>query len=160
MALEIERKFLLLDARWRSEISRSEAMRQAYLGGSKCSMRVRIGASGAYLNLKAKRLGVQRLEYEYPIPTEQAIELIEHFAEGAVIIKTRHFVPSADGLVFEIDEFAGDNSGLIVAELELPSADFAFEKPPWLGAEVTEQSRYYNSNLVARPFITWGNAWD
>ena len=124
-------------------------------------MRVRIGDSGAYLNLKSKQLGVQRLEFEYPVPREQAEQLIANFAEGSAILKTRHYVPSAHaGMCFEIDEFAGDNAGLIVAELELPAPDFVFVRPAWLGVEVTEDARYYNSNLVARPFSSWGVLWD
>lgn len=154
MALEIERKFLLLSDAWRALSTHSERMAQGYLGGTHCSVRVRIAASGCFLNIKSRELGVQRLEFEYPIPVTDAEILLNQLCDGAAVSKTRHFVPYHD-VIFEIDEFDGANAGLVVAEVELTDAAQQFAKPAWLGAEVTDEARYYNSNLVSKPFSQW-----
>jgi adenylate cyclase len=154
MAIEIERKFLLRTDAWRGHIHRSITMAQGYLGGEHCSVRVRIGDNGAFLNIKSKQLGVQRLEFEYAIPENDAQIMLAQLCNGASVIKTRHLVMH-QGLCFEIDEFSGSNAGLIVAELELQSVDQIFERPDWLGSEVTDDARYYNSNLIRHPFKQW-----
>ena len=155
MAVEIERKFLLRSDEWRAFVSTRVLMRQGYLSaGSRCSIRARIAGELAWLNLKAKRSGMTRLEYEYPVPVQDASEILEAMCEGPLIEKYRHEVVRGSH-VWEIDEFLGDNAGLVVAEIELSCETEAFERPDWLGLEVTDDARYYNFNLVTRPYTTW-----
>ena len=157
MPREIERKFLPKSDAWRSEVRQSRPMRQGYLAsGGNVSVRVRIAGQEAWLNIKAGGFVASRPEYEYPIPLDEARELLE-LAEGPLIEKTRHFVEHG-GMTWEVDEFHGDNSGLVVAELELDSEDAAFSRPTWLGVEVTELRRYYNVCLVTHPFRAWTDA--
>jgi adenylate cyclase len=158
MGIEIERKFLLTDARWRDEVRSSCVMRQGYLGapGGKSSIRVRLEGSQARLNIKAAVLGSARAEYEYPIPPSEAREILDTLCIGRVE-KTRHYV-QRDGLTWEIDEFSGDNAGLIVAEVELERVDQALVRPPWLGGEITDQARYYNHSLAMQPYCSWSAA--
>lgn len=154
MPIEIERKFLLANDAWRAQVSRSEYLAQGYLGGTRSSVRVRIGAGRAWLNIKSARLGTTRLEFEYAIPLADAQVMLAELADGPVVSKTRHFV-EIDYHVFEIDEFDGANAGLIVAEVELGDADEAHPRPDWLGVEVTHDARYMNSNLVRHPYSQW-----
>lgn len=162
MGIEIERKFLVANDDWRALVHKSETMAQGYLGGTHCSVRVRVAENSAFLNIKSRELGLTRQEFEYPVPISDAETLLRSFAEGAAIIKTRHYVRHTDQngaeLTFEIDVFAGDNEGLIVAEIELVSVQQAFTRPAWLGIEVTDDARYYNSNLVTEPFCRWQKA--
>jgi adenylate cyclase len=159
MGVEIERKFLLAGDAWRAGVVRSQRFVQGYLtrpGGAQppaCSVRVRIGGEAAWLNVKSALAGVERLEYEYPIPRGDAEQMLHRFCRG-VVEKIRHDVPYA-GVTFEIDEFAGDNAGLIVAEVELASADAQFARPAWLGREVSDRRRYYNLHLVDYPYSRW-----
>jgi adenylate cyclase len=153
LAVEIERKFLLRNDAWRAHSQRSVRMVQAYLGGERCSVRVRIEGDEAFLNLKSKDLGAKRLEFEYPVPVAEAEQMLEAFG-GPQVAKTRHYVPCG-AHTFEIDVFSGDNAGLVVAEIELAAEDEAFERPDWLGAEVTDEPRYYNVALARNPFSTW-----
>lgn len=158
MALEIERKFLLKDDSWRAAVISSRRLSQGYLttltDGAKASVRVRVGGDQAYLNIKSMRLGMSRDEFEYPIPIEDAGHMLANLCSGAVIEKIRHHVHFA-GLLWEIDEFLGANQGLVVAEVELDSEDQTFQKPDWVGEEVTEDPRYYNVSLVRHPFAQW-----
>ncbi len=155
MATEIERKFLLVDDSWRQQAQPGTRYTQGYLGAiDRASVRVRIAGDKAALNIKSATLGIQRSEYEYPIPPADAREMLEQLCTGPLIDKTRYLVVHA-GHTWEIDEFHGDNAGLIVAELELGSADEAFARPAWLGAEVSEDPRYYNVNLVRHPYSRW-----
>lgn len=154
MAIEIERKFLLASDAWRSEVERSQAMDQGYLGGERASVRVRIAGEAAFLNIKSRQGGAARLEFEYPLPLDDARQLLDQLALPGRIAKRRHYLHRA-GHVWEIDEFEGDNAGLVVAEIELGSEDEAFERPPWLGAEVTDDLRYYNSALAQHPYCRW-----
>jgi adenylate cyclase len=157
MPREIERKFLVKNDGWRALAQRSERMSQGYLAsGGRISVRVRIAGDEARLNLKAGGLVASRLEYEYPLPIADARELLA-LADGPLIDKTRHFVEHG-GKTFEVDEFHGDNAGLVVAELELTREDEPFERPPWLGKEVTELTRYYNVCLVKHPYKAWTEA--
>lgn len=157
MPREIERKFLLKSEAWRSQVRRSREMSQGYLAsGGNVSVRVRVAGDEAWLNIKAGGFVASRHEYEYPLPLDEARELLA-LAEGPVIEKTRHFIEQG-ALTWEIDEFHGDNSGLVVAELELDSEDADFARPPWLGVEVTELRRYYNVCLVTHPFRAWNEA--
>ncbi len=155
MGLEIERKFLLRDDAWRKEASRSVEMLQGYLSGEggKASVRVRLEGETARLNIKAAVVGAARAEYDYEVPAADAREILKTLCVG-VLEKRRHFVTRGVH-VFEIDEFGGANAGLIVAEIELSSEDEAFERPSWLGREVTEERRYYNHQLALHPCSTW-----
>jgi len=155
MGTEIERKFLLKSDDWRNEVTESTRLVQGYLlRGDKSAVRVRIKDDVAELNVKHTRDGINRLEYEYEIPVADAREILEEVAEKPLIDKTRHHV-FHDGHLWEIDEFYGENEGLIVAEIELARADEPFEKPAWLGQEVSLDQRYYNSNLSKLPYSQW-----
>ena len=157
MAREIERKFLLASDAWRALVKRTEPMSQGYIAsGKRVSVRVRIAGDSAWLNIKSGDLVASRLEYEYAIPVADAHELLT-LAEGPLIDKTRHFVEHG-GKTWEVDEFHGENSGLVVAELELDHEDERFPRPPWLGDEVTHLKRYYNVCLVTHPFSAWTEA--
>jgi len=156
MAVEIERKFLVVGDAWRREVSRTQPMAQGYLAGppsAKCSVRVRIAGDEAFLNIKSVALGVAREEYEYAIPHADAERMLATLA-GRRVEKNRHYVDVA-GHLFEVDEFLGDNAGLIMAELELVRADAEFPRPAWLGAEVSHLPRYYNLNLATHPYARW-----
>ena len=154
MALENERKFLLADSRWRQSVQRRERMVQGYLAHNRrCSVRVRLHGSHACLNIKEARLGVSREEYEYVIPQDEGRRLLR-LCGPARVEKTRHYLVYA-GKTWEIDEFEGDNQGLVVAEIELAQADEPFDAPPWLGAEVSMEARYYNSHLARHPYREW-----
>jgi len=155
MGIEIEHKFLLRDESWRQQVERSAAMRQGYLmSDSRCSVRVRIADGQGFLNIKSGVLGIQRSEYEYPIPLADAEELLDNLCEKPLVEKTRHFV-RYHGHLWEIDEFAGANAGLVVAELELDHPDETFVRPDWLGEDVSRDIRYYNSQLARHPYTTW-----
>ena len=147
MGIEIERKFLVIGDGWRPQVTKATLFRQGYLStNAKATVRVRSrDDSVAHLTLKGKLSGSTRAEYEYPIPIEDARELLA-MAAPHVIEKTRHLVPAGD-LTWEVDVFAGQHEGLVMAEIELVSEAQAFEKPDWLGAEVTDDDRYYNASL-------------
>lgn len=155
MGTEIERKFLLRNDDWRKLASHSTQYRQGYLSDAKSvSVRVRIAGDKGFLNIKSVTLEVSRSEYEYPIPLRDACELLEQFCEKPLIEKTRHFVPYG-GHVWEVDVFDGENAGLVVAEIELSYADEPFQRPPWIGEEVSADPRYYNVSLVMHPYKDW-----
>lgn len=158
MAIEIERKFLVVSDAWRSQVSRCCVMRQGYLAGegARSSMRVRLEGDEAHLNIKAAVIGSARAEYDYVIPADDAREMLRTLCIGR-LEKTRHYVEQGD-LTWEIDEFIGDNIGLVVAEIELTSVDQAFDRPNWLGREVTDERRYYNHHLALHPYSTWPDA--
>lgn len=155
MPVEIERKFLVVDDTWRWEVSRHRAMRQGYLGapGGKASIRVRLEGKRALLNVKAAVMGAVRAEYEYEIPIDEGREMFENLCIGR-LEKTRHYI-DRDGLTWEIDEFHGDNDGLVVAEVELINPQQEIARPSWLGREVTEEPKYYNHSLSLKPFRAW-----
>jgi adenylate cyclase len=158
MPIEIERKFLVEGDAWRTGVRRRELFRQGYLAGSElCSIRVRVGGDTAWLGLKGRVQGATRAEYEYEIPLREANELLDTLCCGGRIEKWRHWVPHA-GHEWEVDEFLGDNAGLVVAELELDDESEPFVRPSWLGAEVTHDVRYYNSNLASHPWRGWPGA--
>lgn len=155
MAIEIEHKFLLANDGWRQAVHRSVVYRQGYLSSEPTtSIRVRISDEHAWLNIKSAIIGTHRHEYEYEIPLADADEIISNLCRKPLIEKTRHLVMD-DGNLWEIDEFAGSNQGLIVAEIELTEIGIAFNKPAWVGLEVTDDLRYYNNNLVAHPYSEW-----
>lgn len=155
MATEIERKFTVINDLWQKSVQDTRHYRQGYFsGGGKASFRIRIDGDKANLNIKSATLGVQRSEYEYSVPLAEANELLDQLCERPIIEKTRHFVEFG-GNMWEIDVFEGDNAGLIVAEIELGSADQQFALPPWAGAEVSHDPRYYNVSLVKHPYKLW-----
>ena len=163
MAIEIERKFLVSGDGWRAAAERSEAMAQGYLnqvdglaGGDLASVRVRLEGPRAALNIKSCEPGRSRQEFEYPLPVEDARALLA-LCTGGRVEKRRHYVRHGAHL-WEVDEFEGDNAGLVVAEIELASADEAFARPDWIGAEVTDAPRYYNLALATRPYAQWSQA--
>ncbi len=156
MALEIERKFLPASDAWRADVERSVPMRQAYLGGNGVSVRIRIAGDRALINIKQNRLGMAREEFEYPVPMEDGLRLTA-LAGGGRIEKTRHYLRHG-GMLWEIDEFEGDNQGLVVAEIELDAPDQSFERPAWLGEEVTDEERYYNVALSTKPYTQWSDS--
>ena len=161
MALEIERKFLVTGDGWRNAAHKVVPMAQGYLndlaamdtGAMKASVRVRIQGDEAYLNLKSRELGHTRQEFDYAIPVDDARGLLA-LSVGGLVDKRRHYV-TFEGHLWEVDEFLGENAGLVVAEIELASAEEAFAKPDWAGAEVTDRPRYYNLALAARPYSQW-----
>lgn len=155
MALEIERKFLLLNDAWRERVKESFFLRQGYLNAEqRCSVRVRTSGSRAWLNIKGATVGAQRLEFEYEIPPADAHILLDQLSLGPIIEKTRHLV-AVGRHTWEIDVFEGDNAGLVVAEIELEHTNEPFEKPSWAGEEVTDDIRYYNTMLARHPYRRW-----
>lgn len=155
MALEIEHKFLLANDDWRTNVSHSMVYRQGYLSSQPTSsIRVRVSNNQAWLNIKSATIGTQRSEYEYEIPLSDAQEILKTLCVKPLIEKTRHFV-THQSHQWEIDEFEGENAGLIVAEIELDSVAETFAKPEWLGKEVTQDLRYYNNNLAKHPYQQW-----
>jgi len=161
MGVEIERKFLVVGDDWRAAAHRVVPMAQGYIndqaamdsGAQKASVRVRIQGDAAFLNLKSRELGHTRQEFDYAIPVDDARALLA-LCVGGLIDKRRHLVQHG-GHVWEVDEFLGENAGLVVAEVELASADEHFERPSWLGSEVTDDLRYYNLALASRPYTRW-----
>jgi adenylate cyclase len=161
MGIEIERKFLPRSDAWRAAAHKVVPMAQGYLndlalvdsGAMRASVRVRIEGDAAFLNIKSRELGVTRQEFEYPIPVVEARALLK-LCVGGLVEKHRHYVAHV-GHLWEVDEFLGDNAGLVVAEIELADADETFAQPDWVGAEATHAARYYNLALASRPFSQW-----
>jgi adenylate cyclase len=159
MGVEIERKFLVADPSVVAGLN-GTPMRQGYLSlDPGRTVRVRLAGARGYVTIKgaASESGASRAEYEYEIPAAEAVELLDRLALRPLIEKIRYRVADG-GLVWEIDVFSGDNAGLIVAEVELPSEAAAVALPEWLGREVTGDPRYYNASLVGRPYRDWDKA--
>ncbi len=164
MGIEIEKKFLILGDGWREAAHAVLPMAQGYIndigamdrGEQRASVRIRIQGEAAFLNLKSRELGHTRQEFEYPVPVDDARALLA-LCVGGVIDKRRHLVRHA-GHLWEVDEFLGDNAGLVVAEIELSQAGESFVKPDWAGREVTDARRYYNLALASRPYSGWSDA--
>ncbi len=153
MGIEIERKFLVTNDSWRHSATASD-YRQGYLAVvARCSVRVRLADERAWLTIKSGNGGLIRQEYEYPLPCADAEQLLA-LCEPVVIRKTRHLLDYA-GHRWEIDEFHGENAGLVIAEIELNDEHEVFEKPDWLGREVSHDGRYYNAALSRRPYSSW-----
>jgi len=154
MGIEIERKFLLEGEGWRG-LGQPTLMRQGYLTADPVrTVRVRIEGERAVITIKSKSTGATRGEWEYEIPVPDAAELLDRLCEQPLVEKVRHRIEHA-GHTWEVDEFKGENAGLVVAEIELGSEDEAFEKPDWIGREVTGEKRYYNSSLIRLPYSQW-----
>jgi adenylate cyclase len=156
MAVEIERKFLTSNADWKTG-ARGIHYRQGYLSLDPArTVRVRIAGDQAYLTIKGASAGAARAEFEYPIPLVDARLLLDVLCHQPQIEKYRYRIDYA-GLTWEVDEFLGENAGLVLAEVELEDPDQPVELPPWVGAEVTGDRRYYNAWLSQHPFAGWGD---
>ena len=154
MGTEIERKFLVTENSWRS-LAAGVKYRQGYLNSAKeRTVRVRTIDDKGFLTIKGITTGARRAEYEYEIPGGDAEALLDDLCEKPLIEKNRYKI-DFEGFVWEVDEFFGENQGLIVAEVELESEDQAFEKPGWIGEEVTGDPKYFNSNLINNPYLKW-----
>ncbi|RJF98762.1 CYTH domain-containing protein [Noviherbaspirillum saxi] len=154
MSVEIERKFLVVDDRWKS-LGSGALLRQGYLSSNADRIvRVRIEGEDAMLTVKGRSVGATRGEWEYPIPLADAAQFLDSLCERPIIEKKRYRIVF-EGMTWEVDEFMGDNAGLVVAEIELESEDQAFAKPDWIGVEVTHDARYFNSSLLKHPYSTW-----
>ncbi|SDN96517.1 CYTH domain-containing protein [Rhodoferax sp. OV413] len=152
MGIEIERKFLVTGSDWRQ--GAGTVFSQGYLNRDKQrTVRVRIAGAQGFLTIKGANQGATRAEFEYEIPLADAEQLLA-LCEGPIIQKLRRVLVHA-GSSWEVDEFEGLNAGLVVAEIELTAEDQAFEHPAWLGREVTDDARYFNSNLATTPFSAW-----
>jgi len=152
MAKEIERKFLVKEETWRQ--AKRTQYRQGYLNSAKERIvRVRTIDDKGYLTIKGLTVGASRMEFEYEIPRQDADALLD-ICEKPLIEKNRYKIKHG-GFVWEVDEFLGENQGLIVAEIELQSEDQYFSKPDWVGPEVTADPRYFNSNLIKNPYTMW-----
>lgn len=155
MAVEIERKFLVKNASWRDAVIDREAIQQGYLAQSGlATVRVRVKGERGFITIKGPTNGVTRSEFEYEVPVADARSMIETLSLLPVIDKVRHLVPVGEH-VWEVDVFAGENAGLVLAEIELASEDEPFVLPDWAGAEVSDDPRYYNSSLARHPFRSW-----
>ncbi len=155
MGTEIERKFLLIGDAWR-ENARGTLLRQGYISTQPGrTVRVRTANSQGYLTLKGKTTGISRCEFEYPIPLDDANMLLDQLCEQPILEKIRYLV-DYKGFIWEVDEFLGDNAGLLIAEIELEAENQSFAKPEWLGEEVSGDRRYFNSSLSRYPFLRWG----
>jgi adenylate cyclase len=154
VSLEIERKFLVRDARWKA-LGQGALLRQGYLSSQPDRIvRVRIEAESAMLTIKGRTIGATRSEWEYPIPLDDANAFLNELCEKPIIEKIRYRIHH-DGMMWDVDEFLGDNAGLLVAEIELEAEDQAFSRPDWIGEEVTHDARYFNANLLKRPYNAW-----
>jgi len=154
MGEEIERKFLVRGDAWR-ENATSSAFRQGFLSTEpERTVRVRVAGDRGWLTIKGINVGSRRAEYEYEIPRDDAARMLETLCTRPLIEKVRHTLV-VGGHTWEIDVFEGDNAGLVVAEVELATEGEVFERPPWLGTEVTDDPRYFNSNLVHHPYKDW-----
>lgn len=154
MGTEIERKFLVRGESWRS-LAQGVLYRQGYItSGKDCTVRVRVAGEQGYLTLKGATEGISRAEYEYAIPLQDATELLNTFCQRPLIEKTRYRILWGD-LVWEVDEFAGENQGLIMAEVELADPAQTVALPDWIGEEVSADPRYFNANLANHPFQSW-----
>ncbi|MEB3226273.1 MAG: CYTH domain-containing protein [Synechococcus sp.] len=154
MPQEIERKFLVIGDRWR-DLASGILYRQGYLQRTpEKTVRVRIAGDQGFLTIKGKTEGIARLEFEYEIPREDAFALLTHLGDRPQIEKHRYRIPMGE-FCWEVDEFLGENQGLVLAEIELTAVDQPFPKPDWVGTEVSHEPRYYNANLVSYPYCQW-----
>jgi CYTH domain-containing protein len=154
MGKEIERKFLVNGDAWRS-LGQGTRYRQGYLSTVKeRTVRVRTIADKGYLTIKGESQGIARAEFEYEIPIDDANALLDSLCERPLIEKDRYKIPYR-GHTWEVDEFFGDNEGLIMAEVELDSEDQSVQTPEWIGREVSDDPRYFNANLIANPYRNW-----
>jgi len=153
MAKEIERKFLVKEGVWRNE--KGTKYRQGYISSAiERTVRVRTMNDKGYLTVKGIPKGIVREEYEYEIPVAEAENMLDDLCEKPIIEKKRYAI-EFNGMIWEVDEFFGENKGLIVAEVELENEDQKFLKPDWIGEEVTGDPKYFNANLIHHPYQNW-----
>jgi len=154
MAVEIERKFLVKGNEWRS-LGTGTLYRQGYITTHNgTTVRVRLAGSQGYLTFKGKSVGFSRAEYEYPIPAQDAQEMLDNLCDRPLIEKTRYKIDLA-GVIWEVDEFWGENEGLIIAEVEIKDENQRVDLPDWIEQEVSNDSKYYNVHLFKHPFQQW-----
>lgn len=154
MAIEIERKFLVIDSQYKNNAD-SSVFRQGYLSvEADRTVRIRISEGKGFLTIKGKTKLCSREEYEYDIPVLDAEALLENLCIKPLIEKTRYFT-TYEGNEWVVDEFSGENEGLVVAEIELEHENQHFKRPNWLGKEITSDPRYFNSNLILNPYRRW-----
>ncbi|HPC36546.1 MAG TPA: CYTH domain-containing protein [Candidatus Marinimicrobia bacterium] len=154
MGIEIERKFLVISDDYRA-LAKGERYRQGYLSTAKERVvRVRTVGQQAFLTIKGINVGAVRPEFEYEIPFQDAEQILENICEKPILDKIRYQIKHC-GFIWEVDEFLGDNAGLVIAEIELTDENQSFIKPDWIGSEVTGDPRYFNSNLIKNPYKTW-----
>ncbi len=153
MGKEIERKYLVKSNEWKS-LAQGVVYRQGYIATvGKQTVRVRIAGNQGYLTIKGENIGTTRSEFEYPIPVKDAAEMLDTLCDRPLIEKTRYKIPIGD-LIWEVDEFTGENEGLVIAEVELQSENQVIELPQWIDRQVTEP-KYYNSSLAKYPYSQW-----
>lgn len=154
MGVEIERKYLVEGDRWR-DLAPGTQYRQGYLPTVGTTVvRVRIAGDQAFITIKGKTEGIARSEFEYEIPLDDANQLLDTLCQKPLIEKYRHKIALND-VVWEVDEFLGENQGLVMAEVELADENQSIELPDWIGEEVSHDARYYNANLAKHPFTRW-----
>lgn len=154
MAIEIERKFLVKRIP-EDKIKYSHNIKQGYVVSDKQKViRIRKKMNDFFITIKGNKTGISRFEFEYKIPENDANQLFENFCNEGIIEKTRHYIEHK-GHTWELDVFHGKNEGLIVAEIELKSEEETFSLPEWVDQEVTDQDKYYNMNLITKPFKNW-----
>jgi len=155
MAKEIERKFLVNSEEYKNKKINSQKIKQGYFASG---VRVRTSLDGnhgrGFITFKSPKEGMTRTEFEYEVPYIEAKEILEDLCDGPIIKKNRHIV-MFDNNKWEVDEFLGDNDGLVVAEIEIPNEEYKFKIPDWIGAEVTHEKKYYNSDLTETPYNKW-----
>jgi len=154
MGIEIERKFLVIGTDWR-HVAVGTTYRQGYIVADReRTVRVRRAGERGFLTIKGPGDGARRLEFEYEIPIADAEELLDSLCSGTLIEKIRYRI-DYQGFTWEVDEFFGENRGLLLAEIELADEHQVFGRPPWVGAEVTDDQRYYNACLSRYPYTSW-----
>ncbi|MCW8908679.1 MAG: CYTH domain-containing protein [Sedimenticola sp.] len=155
MAVEIERKFLVINDKWRDNILSESIIKQGYIANQEnATVRVRVARDSAWLNIKGATRGIRRAEFEYPIPLEDAEAILLQVAQQPYISKTRYKVKCGNH-IWDLDLFDGENQGLVMAEVELSDEREPFEMPEWAGEEVSGDPRYYNASLVKNPYTAW-----
>jgi adenylate cyclase len=156
VGLEIERKFLVVQDSWKPNVVSATRIVQGYLAHTDTTtVRVRVKGERAFLTIKGTSTGISRTEYEYEIPVPDAEAMLSEMAQGPVVDKVRHLI-EVDGHTWELDVFAGDNAGLVMAEVELSADTEDFTVPEWAGLDVSDDPRYYNVHLASNPFRNWG----
>jgi adenylate cyclase len=156
MGTEIERKFLVVGEGWR-DLGEGTLYRQGYLASRDgVTVRVRVAGETGYLTIKGATQGISRAEYEYVIPLSDATEMLDNLCDRPLIEKTRHRI-YWDGLLWEVDEFMGENQGLVLAEVELTDTNQTINLPTWIGQDVSDDLRYFNVSLVQYPYRMWGS---
>lgn len=156
MSVEIERKYLIKNNKWRKHVIEDQHITQGYIKAENTTVRIRCYKDNhtAEITVKGKRDGISRLEFEYEIPYADAREMQDKLCQTRLVEKTRHLI-KYKGMLWELDEFHGDNEGLFVAEIELLNEQQAYELPNWVGEDVSYESRYRNSRLCITPYKDW-----